>query len=78
LWPQSCETAAVFSEKASPFEPAPGFHELALIAYTSGTTGPSKGVMLSHARAFTDARADGRGYRGLTRVGARFAQWAGR
>jgi hypothetical protein len=23
-------------------------------------------------------RADGRGYRGLTRVGARFAQWAGR
>lgn len=57
LWPQSCETAAVFSEKASPFEPAPGFHELALIAYTSGTTGPSKGVMLSHAHAFTDAHA---------------------
>ena len=32
--------------------PAPAYHDLMGIMYTSGTTGPSKGVMTTHAHAF--------------------------
>ncbi|HXI03720.1 MAG TPA: long-chain-fatty-acid--CoA ligase [Candidatus Saccharimonadales bacterium] len=37
--------------------PPPGAEELAVLTYTSGTTGRMKGVMLSHANLVADARA---------------------
>ncbi len=51
----------------APFVPAEPVRssELVLIAYTSGTTGPSKGSMLSHAAALTygTSAAEAQGYR---------------
>jgi len=36
--------------------PGPEFHDLMGVLYTSGTTGPSKGVTMSHAHAYEYAR----------------------
>jgi crotonobetaine/carnitine-CoA ligase len=51
----------------TPFKPAvePRFCDLLMIAYTSGTTGPSKGSMLSQAAALTygTSAAEAQGYR---------------
>ena len=47
--------ASLFSQNAAPVEPAPAFHDLMSILYTSGTTGPSKGVMIPHAQSFIEA-----------------------
>ena len=40
------------SKKDAPFEGGPTFNEMIGIMYTSGTTGASKGVMVSHAHAY--------------------------
>ncbi len=58
-----CRVAAyadLISEDAAPFEPAPAFHDLIAIMYTSGTTGASKGVMTTHAHAFCYADGSAR------------------
>ncbi|MDQ7954966.1 MAG: AMP-binding protein [Pseudomonadota bacterium] len=59
--------ALVERAAATPFVPAvePRFCDLVLIAYTSGTTGPSKGSMLSQAAALTygTSAAEAQGYR---------------
>lgn len=59
--------ALVERAAAIPFVPAvePRFCDLVLIAYTSGTTGPSKGSMLSQAAALTygTSAAEAQGYR---------------
>lgn len=49
--------ADVFAERADPPAPAPRHHDLMAVMYTSGTTGPSKGVMITHAHAYVYALA---------------------
>jgi len=39
----------------TPRESFPSFRDLKAVMYTSGTTGPSKGVMITHAHAYTYA-----------------------
>ena len=39
----------------TPRETFPAFRDLKAVMYTSGTTGPSKGVMITHAHAYTYA-----------------------
>jgi crotonobetaine/carnitine-CoA ligase len=58
-----CRAAAyaeLASEDAAPLLPAPAFHDLIAIMYTSGTTGTSKGVMTTHAHAFCYADGSAR------------------
>ena len=50
-----CRSAAfeeLLSDDEASFEPAPAFHDLMGIMFTSGTTGPSKGVSTTHAHSF--------------------------
>lgn len=60
-------TALPFSSLAMPVDdwsaPGAGCNELASIMLTSGTSGPSKGVMISHAQAAMAARQVVEGYR---------------
>ena len=53
---QAIRFADLFSDDTSPVGPSPAFHDLLSIMYTSGTTGPSKGVMCTHAHAFVWTR----------------------
>ncbi len=40
------------ADSAAPLEDGPKYHDLMGIMYTSGTTGPSKGGMITHAHAY--------------------------
>ena len=46
-----------------------GLNELALLQYTGGTTGLSKGAMLSHANLLSNVQQTGDRFSGVTRVG---------
>jgi crotonobetaine/carnitine-CoA ligase len=43
---------------AVPLPPVPNDNDLVAVMYTSGTTGPSKGVMITHAHAYQYAASD--------------------
>jgi crotonobetaine/carnitine-CoA ligase len=61
---EQVDVAALESEPASglpPHEPTPA--EIACIMYTSGTTGPSKGVLMPHAHLWTFAHGSRRALR---------------
>ena len=47
--------ATLLDAPETPRETLPAYHDLKAIMYTSGTTGPSKGVMVTHAHAYTYA-----------------------
>ena len=60
----------LFSNDASDFEPAPRFHDLMGIMYTSGTTGASKGVATTHSHSFCYADGAGRSFICAPRIGS--------
>ncbi len=50
-----CRAAAfadLFAAEDTPFAPEPAFNDMTAIMYTSGTTGASKGVMITEAQAY--------------------------
>lgn len=47
--------AVLLEAGAAPRKELPAHHDLKAVMYTSGTTGPSKGVMITHAHAYTYA-----------------------
>ncbi len=49
--------AELVGEPARAVDEGPGHTDLMAVMYTSGTTGPSKGVMITHAHAYEYARA---------------------
>jgi len=49
------DVSVLTSGAETPRESFPAYHDLKAIMYTSGTTGPSKGVMITHAHAYTYA-----------------------
>lgn len=50
LAPLTYRAAPYFPEAA--YEEGPAFHDLASVIFTSGTSGPAKGVMMPHAQAY--------------------------
>ncbi|MDJ0958758.1 MAG: AMP-binding protein [Arenicellales bacterium] len=42
----------LYQESESALETTPAYNDLVAVMYTSGTTGPSKGVMVTHAHAY--------------------------
>jgi carnitine-CoA ligase len=55
---ERCRAAAfeeLLADDEGPFEAEAAFHDLVGIMYTSGTTGPSKGVAVTHAHSFAYA-----------------------
>ncbi len=49
----TCSTiSAHFSDNGTRLEDGPRYRDLTAVMYTSGTTGPSKGVMITHAHAW--------------------------
>ncbi|MFQ5899265.1 MAG: AMP-binding protein [Candidatus Methylomirabilia bacterium] len=54
----TAEQLALPGSGAPPLRPAPG--DLALIQYTSGSTGEPKGILLTHANILANIRASGR------------------
>jgi len=54
-WPAAFETIAFESllvDGETPLPAEPRYRDLMAVMYTSGTTGPSKGVMITHAHAY--------------------------
>lgn len=54
-WPADLETVAfesLFLDGDRPLPEGPRYRDLMAVMYTSGTTGPSKGVMITHAHAY--------------------------
>ena len=47
--------AALLAAPETPRDALPSFRDLKAVMYTSGTTGPSKGVMITHTHAYTYA-----------------------
>lgn len=47
----------LYASSAAPLETGPRYTDLIAVMYTSGTTGPSKGVMITHAHAYEYAWA---------------------
>ncbi len=47
--------AALLDAPDTPQEGLPSYRDIKAVMYTSGTTGPSKGVMITHAHAYTYA-----------------------
>ena len=62
-WPEALATlhrspfGALLEAPDNPLDDAPAATDLVAVLYTSGTTGPSKGVMITHIQAYEYARA---------------------